>query len=93
MKVMIVKTGFGYFTDAAGHAIAYARLPAGDHPCRDEFEYIEVAGQTELDRVPLWVHPAEQLKIEQNALIMAKQRQLAVAALVSEGKLPADYKG
>jgi len=91
MQTIQVTTGFGYFVDSAGHKIAKAELPPGEHPLRDNFTYVEVATKQALDAVELYIEsPTPEQQSEK--LIADKTRQLAVAALVAEGKLPGDSK-
>jgi len=93
-KIITVKTGFGYYKDKNGKVVAKARLPLGEHPLADDFEYIEVAGEAALAMIQFDVtpiDPAEEQKRLTEALINQKSRELAITALKAEGKLAADY--
>jgi len=86
MKNFTVKTGFGYLKDDQNKVIAKAILPAGDHPIKDGFTYIEVADQAALDlvTVELPVQTPEQL-FEQK--IADKLRVMAIERLTADGEL------
>jgi hypothetical protein len=95
MKMIRVRTEFGYIQDKDFRIIAKAELPAGEHPLQDGYEYIEVADRAALDAVKVVgpaIDPAEQLRIETERKIAAKTRELAVKALIADGGLPVDYK-
>ena len=92
MKLITVKTGFGYFKDGAGNAIAPAQLPAGDHPLQDDLDYVEVADQAALDAVTIWQDPNQAAKQANEKKITDKIRADAIAALIATGDLPAGYK-
>jgi len=87
-----VNTGFGFFKDAGGHIVSKAQLPAGSHPVKDGFTYIEVADQAALDAVVLWQDPAELERLTNEKKIAEKIRADAIAELISLGDLPGDYK-
>lgn len=54
---MQVTTGFGYYT-LNGHIIAKVELPPGEHPDpTNGATYIEVANQTALDQIIIYVPP------------------------------------
>jgi hypothetical protein len=95
MKKTQVTTGFGYIQDKDGRIIAKAELPLGEHLLKDDHEYIEVADRAALNEVQVIgpaISPAEQLRIETERKISSKTRELAVKALIADGRLPADYK-
>jgi hypothetical protein len=91
MKTITVNTGYGYFTDPLGHIISKAILPIGEHPCRDEFDYVDVSDADALLAVVCWEDPAEAIKRQREFLIQQKIRQIAISILIGEGQLPADY--
>jgi len=95
MKTLRVITGFGYIQDKDNRIVAKAELPAGEHPLEDDYSYIEVADRAALNEVQVIgpaISPAEQLRIETERKISSKTRELAVKALIADGRLPADYK-
>ncbi|MBW8035867.1 MAG: hypothetical protein FVQ79_09605 [Planctomycetes bacterium] len=91
MKTFIVKTGFGYYEDAAGRIFSKAELPAGDHNLRDGLEYIEVADKAALDALDVYVDPADIEKRDNENKIQKRMREIAIDQLKAEGGLPADY--
>ena len=90
--MMEVKTGFGYFVDTQGHKIAKAELPAGEHPLRDGFVYVECANKEALDAIELWVDPAVIEKAENEKKIASKTRAIAITECIKDGDLPPDFK-
>lgn len=92
MQKMIVKTSFGYIKDAAGHIISKAQLPAGEHPLKDGFDYIEVNSQAELDAIEIYRDPKEIQKAINEKKISVKIRQTAIDELKAAGELPADFE-
>lgn len=92
MKTINVKTGFGYITDKSGNIHSKSILPIGEHPCQDEFVYIEVADQKALDAIEIYQDPAKIEKAEIERRISAVTRSIAIAELIKLGELPPDYK-
>ena len=92
MKKIGVKTGFGYFTDKNGHIISKAILPIGEHNCKIDFDYTEVATKEALDQIELYQDPAEIEWTANEQKIIARIRKTAIDALIAEGKLPAGYE-
>jgi len=92
MKTIEVNTGFGYFTDGAGHIVSKAQLPAGDHPGKDGFIYTEVTDQAALDAVEVYQDPAEIQAAEYEKKIAGQIRSTAINALKATGRLPADFE-
>jgi len=94
METCIVKTGFGYIIDSIGHILYKAELPAGEHPLKDGYEYHEVDDKAALDAIVVYLtrDPADFVKQTNEAMIQEKMRQMAIASLVTEGKLSQDYK-
>ena len=91
--MITVQTGFGYYRGKlTGQIVCKACLPAGDHELPDDYEYVEVADQKELDLITVYTDPAESLKRQQETLVQERIRQTAIFALIIEGKLPAGYK-
>ena len=88
-----VKTGFGFFKDAAGNITDKAQLPPGKHPVRDGFTYTEVADQAAFDALEIYVSPAEIEAQANEAKIQNKIRQMAIEALIASGDLSADFEG
>jgi len=84
---MRVVTGFGYIKDDKGNIVTKAQLPAGEHPLKVGFEYVEVADLAALAAVVLYRDSAEAKTKNDEKLIQQKMRQLAVDALKAEGKL------
>lgn len=92
MKIIKVNTGFGYYVDQAGHKIAKAELPIGEHPLRDGFIYVEVANKPALDAIDLWIDPAD-IELQNNeAKITARTRKISVDQLIAEGQLSVGYE-
>ncbi len=91
MQKIQVTTGFGYFVDQAGHKIAKAELPPGEHPLQDGFTYVEVADKQALELIELWIDPKMLQQQQDEKLIMQKTREIAIETLKSEGKLPPDF--
>lgn len=89
---MVVKTGFGYYVDSQGHKVSKYELPAGEHPLKDGFTYVECANKEALDAIELWVDPAVIEKAEIEGKIHAKARAIAIAELIKDGDLPPDFK-
>lgn len=92
MKTINVQTGFGYYKDKNGKVIAKARLPKGEHPLADDFEYIEVADEMTLAAIQLPVDPAVEQQRQIDILINQKIRDIAITELKAVGQLPANYK-
>lgn len=92
MQTIEVKTGFGYYVNTQGHKIAKAELPAGKHPLKNGFTYIECANKEALAAIELWVDPAITEKAENERKIAAKTRALAVAECIKYGDLPPDFE-
>lgn len=92
MGKILVITGFGYIEDGAGHVVAKAQLPPGNHDFADGLTYIEVNNQAELDAVQIWQDPADILQQENENKIQAKIRTTAIEALKAAGDLPPDYE-
>lgn len=92
MKIITVKTGFGYFVDNNGRIVSLAELPKGNHPCLDEIDYIDVADAQALSQVDVYIDPAVVIQQEYNAKIEKKMRTMAIAQLKTNGELPANYK-
>lgn len=92
MQTMEVKTGFGYFVDTQGHKLSNYELPAGEHPLKDGFDYVECANKEALDAIVLWVDPAVIEKAENERKIHAKARAISIAELIKDGELPVDFK-
>ena len=91
MQMIKVTTGFGYFVDIAGHKIAKAELPPGEHPLRDDYSYVEVANKAALDAITLYIEPpTPEQQIER--LIGQKTREITIEALKAEGKLPPEFE-
>ena len=88
--IIIVKTGFGYYKNAAGKIVSKAELPIGEHNLVG-LTYVEVADQVELDAIEIYVDPADVAKADSEKKISQRIRKIAIDQLVAEGKLPADY--
>jgi len=56
-EVMTVTTGFGYLTDSNGHITDKYILPIGEHPLSEGYTQTEVADQSALDAVEIYVEP------------------------------------
>ena len=54
---MVVTTGYGYYTDSNGHILHKYVLPLGEHPDPSGMTVVEVANQTALDAVVIYVAP------------------------------------
>ena len=91
MKKIIVATSFGYYRDQAGHVVAKAELPPGEHQLADDLDYIEVPNAEALAMVEVYQPPKTEGQLNEEK-IRAKMRQLAINALITEGQLPGDYK-
>lgn len=89
MKTMTLRTtGRGYYTQG-GQVKGYFALPLGDHPFRDEFEYVELPeGSTPPAIVPEFVPDETEILIAQKSADLLREQ--AVDALIFEGKLPAN---
>ncbi len=92
MKTITVITGFGYFTDAAGHITGKAELPAGDHPMDPRYTYTEVTDAAALAAVELWQDPDEIINRENEAKIRAEIRRVAVEQLIANGDLNVGFE-
>ena len=92
MKFFDTKTGIGYFKDQAGHIIRKADLPAGKHPLKDGFTYVECVNKEALDAIELYVDPAVIDKAETERKIRSKTRAIVIAELIKDGDLPPDFK-
>ena len=86
MQTIEVKTGFGYFQDDQNRIVAKAQLPAGDHPSKDGFSYVEVADQAALDLITVDppVQTPEQLFEKK---IRDKLRVIAIERLTADGEI------
>jgi len=92
MQTIKVITGLGYYQDQAGHIVAKAELPKGDHGLLDGFTYVEVPDKPALEAVEIWIDPAKIDRRQKEELISDKIRRTAIDVLIAEGKLPADYE-
>lgn len=92
MKIITVKTGYGYFIDSDSHIIAKAELPPGPHPMKDGFTYTEVADAAALGLIQIYEDPAEIEQRQNEQKIQAKIRSTAIQVLIAAGDLPADYE-
>lgn len=92
MSKINITTGFGYIKDSEGHIVCKAQLPAGEHPIRDGFEYVEVQDKTFLDVIEIYRDPAKTEAAQAEAKIQAKTRELAIASLKAAGELPANFE-
>ena len=96
MKTIQVTTGFGYFTDAAGHIRAKAELPPGVHPMDPDYTYTQVTDAAALAAVEVWQDPADVDRQTNEAKITAWiadwLRTLAMQDLKNKGELPAGYE-
>lgn len=92
MQTVEVKTGFGYYQDTQGHVVSKAELPEGSHRLAEGLIYIELQNRDELDAIEVYIDPAEIEKQDREKLIRDKTRELAIAELKKEGKLPPDYE-
>jgi len=89
--IITVVTGFGYYKDKNGRVVCKAMLPPGEYPLGDDYEYVEVADHTALDQLEFDVDPIDLQKQQTEILINQKTRELAIAQLKDEGKLPVDF--
>ncbi len=80
MGTCVVKTGFGYIADSAGHIICKAELPIGEHPLEDGYEYHEVEDKAAIEKVEIFLDPIDFVKQTNEAMIQEKMRQTAIAA-------------
>ncbi len=92
MNTITVTTGFGYFTDDAGHITAKAELPAGVHPMDPRHTYTEVTDAAALAAVEVWQDPAEIVDWENEAKISAEIRRVAVETLIGKGDLMGGFE-
>jgi len=88
MTKILVKTGFGYYKDQAGHIVAKAELPPGQHDLPDDLIYVEVNSKAELDAVEVYKDPAVVQQAEQQRKIAQKLRDMAIKELIKEGQWP-----
>jgi len=87
-----VNTGYGYYTNADGWAVAKAQLKPGEHFLAEGYTYHEVNNQAELERVHLYEDSAAvELRINE-AKIQAEIRRAAIERLKAAGELPAEFK-
>lgn len=93
MSKILVKTGFGYYQDQAGHIVRKAQLPPGSHNLADGLIYVEVQDQAELDAIQVYQDPADIIAAENESKIQNKIRQTAIDTLIAEGELPPDFEG
>jgi hypothetical protein len=91
---MIVKTGYGFFTNKNGDVISKYNLPIGEHPLNDDVIYVEVESLEELDKIEIYVSEDEQLekKIEAEVAKIKKgidetYRATAIQNLVDSGAI------
>ena len=91
MKTIIVKSGFGFYREiATGKNICQAKLQPGNQQLSDDFNYIEVADQAELDAINIDEPTPTQAELDEQK-IENKKRELAVEALIAAGELPPDF--
>ena len=88
MTKILVQTGLGYYKDQQGRIVAKAQLPAGQHKLNDDFIYIEVNSQAELDAIEVSQDPAQVQAAQQAQKITDKLRELAVNELIKDGNWP-----
>ena len=86
-----VETGYGYFLDSNGDYVCNAMLPAGNHPIKDGYSYVEVSTKEDLDNIAEPVIEPTQEQIYKSK-ISDKMQQMAIAELKKDGELPPDYK-
>ena len=90
MKLIDVKTGFGYIVDkTTGFIREKVKLEIRKHSVDDNIDYIEVADQNALDAVI--VDPSFVIKQDIDLKILKRMRELAIADLISNSEIPADY--
>jgi len=83
---MEIKTGFGYIKDSSDNIVAKYDLPAGTHPLKEGFSFVEVETRDDLKNISVYVPPKTPDEILEGK-IQAEIRSLAVASLTSKGKL------
>ena len=89
MKKIQVKTGYGYFKDRQGRIVAKANLPPGEHPVKDDYEYVEVTKE-EFENIKVSPEPQteeylKEMKIKKEMFRIL--REMAIKNLKEKGEL------
>ena len=96
MKNFKTQTGLGYLRKVSnGKIYAKVDLPPGDHKIEDDYEFVEVNSQQELDQIE--IDPEPKTEKQQREEMIAQQiylnnRQMAINSLRAKGKLPQDFE-
>jgi hypothetical protein len=90
MKIVNIKTGFGYVKDASDNIVTKFELPIGDHSFKDEYTVVQVRDQAALDAIEVHTPPKSQKRINEEKIVK-EMRKNAIAALKTRGELASDF--